>query len=111
MFPSRKFIAYWYKNKRRRACGKTRGGGEPLIHITTTAGLHHRPVIIRDFNMFNKTVLARALSIAFAASVGSIVVVSGSAHAASNSAGDIVGRAAAGTVITIENKSIASRAA
>ena len=56
--------------------------------------------------MFRKTVLARALTIAFAASVGSVVVVGGSAHAASNSAGDIVGRAAAGTVITIENKSI-----
>jgi hypothetical protein len=55
--------------------------------------------------MLKKTVLAHALTIAFAASVGS-VVVSGSAYAASNSAGDIVGRAAAGTVITIENKSI-----
>ncbi|UVW29669.1 carboxypeptidase regulatory-like domain-containing protein [Massilia sp. H6] len=56
--------------------------------------------------MFRKTVLARALTIAFAATVGSTVVVGGSAHAASNSAGDIVGRAAAGTLITIENKSI-----
>lgn len=56
--------------------------------------------------MFRKTVLARALTIAFAASVGSVVAVGGSAQAASNSAGDIVGRAAAGTVITIENKSI-----
>ncbi|MBQ5947103.1 TonB-dependent receptor [Massilia sp. ST3] len=55
--------------------------------------------------MFRKTVLARALTIAFAASVGA-VAVSGNAIAASNSAGDIVGRAAAGTVITIENKSI-----
>ena len=55
--------------------------------------------------MLNKTVLARALSLAFAASVGS-VVVTGTAYAASNSAGDIVGRATAGTVITIENKSI-----
>ncbi len=55
--------------------------------------------------MLKKTVLAHALTIAFAASLGS-VVVSGDAHAASNSAGDIVGRAAAGTVITIENKSI-----
>jgi hypothetical protein len=55
--------------------------------------------------MFRKTVLARALTIAFAASVGS-VGLTGNAHAASNSAGDIVGRAAAGTVITIENKSI-----
>lgn len=56
--------------------------------------------------MFRKTVLAHALTIAFAAaSVGSFAV-SGNAYAASNSAGDIVGRAAAGTVITIENKSI-----
>ncbi|CAN7541382.1 TonB-dependent receptor [Massilia sp. LjRoot122] len=55
--------------------------------------------------MLKKTVLAHALTIAFAASLGS-VVVSGNAYAASNTAGDIVGRAAAGTVITIENKSI-----
>ena len=55
--------------------------------------------------MLRKTVLARALSIAFAASLASLAS-SGSAQAASNSAGDIVGRAAAGTVITIENKSI-----
>ena len=55
--------------------------------------------------MLRKTVLAHALSIAFAASLASLAV-SGSAQAASNSAGDIVGRAAAGTVITIENKSI-----
>ena len=55
--------------------------------------------------MLRKTVLARALTIAFAASVGS-VVAPGVAFAASNSAGDIVGRAAAGTVITIENLSL-----
>ena len=55
--------------------------------------------------MLRKTVLAHALTIAFAVSAGSIAF-SGSAQAASNSAGDIVGRAAAGTVITIENKSI-----
>ncbi|GAB3373506.1 TonB-dependent receptor [Massilia agri] len=55
--------------------------------------------------MLRKTVLAHALTIAFAASSLSLAL-GGSAHAASNSAGDIVGRAAAGTVITIENKSI-----
>ncbi|MDB5748966.1 MAG: TonB-dependent receptor [Massilia sp.] len=53
--------------------------------------------------LMKKTVLAHALTIAFAASVASM---SGVAHAASNSAGDITGRAGAGTVITIENKSI-----
>ena len=53
--------------------------------------------------LMKKTVLAHALTIAFAASVASL---SGAAHAASNSAGDIAGRAGAGTVITIENKSI-----
>ncbi len=55
--------------------------------------------------MFKKTVLARALTIAFAASVGS-VAVSTTAYAASNSAGDIVGQAATGTVVTIQNKAI-----
>jgi len=55
--------------------------------------------------MFKKTVLARALTIAFAVSAGSLAVSNG-AHAASNSAGDIAGRAAAGTVITIENRTI-----
>jgi len=55
--------------------------------------------------LFRKTVLAHALTIAFAVAAGS-VAVTGDAYAASNSAGDIVGRAAAGTVITIENKSI-----
>lgn len=53
--------------------------------------------------LMRKTVLAHALTIAFAASVASL---SGVAYAASNSAGDITGRASAGTVITIENKSI-----
>ncbi|MEW6763895.1 MAG: TonB-dependent receptor [Pseudomonadota bacterium] len=49
--------------------------------------------------------LAHALTIAFAATIGT-VAVSGNAYAASNSAGDIAGRAAAGTVITIENRAI-----
>jgi hypothetical protein len=53
--------------------------------------------------LMRKTVLAHALTIAFAASVASL---SGGAYAASNSAGDITGRANAGTVITIENKSL-----
>jgi hypothetical protein len=53
--------------------------------------------------LMKKTVLAHALTIAFATSVASLT---GVAYAASNSAGDITGRAGAGTVITIENKSI-----
>ena len=55
--------------------------------------------------MLNKTVLARALTLAFAVSVGSMVIP-GNAHAASNSAGDIAGRAAAGTLVTIENRAL-----
>lgn len=55
--------------------------------------------------MYRNTVLARALSVAFAASVATLAA-SGSAVAASNSAGDIVGRAIAGTVVTIENRSL-----
>ena len=55
--------------------------------------------------MLNKTVLARALTLAFAMSVGSMVIP-GNAHAASNSAGDIASRAAAGTLVTIENRSL-----
>jgi hypothetical protein len=53
--------------------------------------------------LMRKTVLAHALTIAFAASVASL---SSGAYAASNSAGDITGRASAGSVITVENKSI-----
>jgi hypothetical protein len=53
--------------------------------------------------MLRKTVLAHALTLAFAASVAAISV---NAHAASQSAGAISGRAATGSVITIENKSI-----
>ena len=55
--------------------------------------------------MFKKTVLAHALTVAFAVSIGS-VAVSTSAYAQSNSAGAISGRAAAGTVVTIENRAI-----
>jgi hypothetical protein len=55
--------------------------------------------------ILNKTILARALTLAFAVSAGSMVV-SVDAEAASNTAGDIAGRAKAGTVVTIENRSI-----
>jgi len=55
--------------------------------------------------MFKKTVLAHALTVAFAVSIGS-VAVSTSAYAQSNSAGAISGRAAVGTVVTIENRAI-----
>jgi len=55
--------------------------------------------------MLRKTALAHALTVAFAVSIGALAVP-GSAHAASNSAGDIAGRAAAGAKITIENRSI-----
>ncbi|WP_342114108.1 TonB-dependent receptor [Pseudoduganella sp. OTU4001] len=49
-----------------------------------------------------KTVLAHALTVAFSASL----VIGGNVYAASNSAGSVGGRAAVGTVITLENKEI-----
>jgi len=49
-----------------------------------------------------KTVLAHALTVAFSATL----VIGGNAYAASNSAGSVGGRAAVGTVITLENKEI-----
>jgi outer membrane receptor for ferrienterochelin and colicin len=53
--------------------------------------------------MFKKTVLAHALTVAFAATVAVTTV---NANAASQSAGAINGRATSGSVITIENKSL-----
>jgi outer membrane receptor protein involved in Fe transport len=55
--------------------------------------------------MLRKTILAQTLSLAFAVSAASLGMVQ-SAYAASNTTGGINGHAAAGTVITIENKSI-----
>jgi len=49
-----------------------------------------------------KTVLAHALTVAFSATLA----IGGNAYAASNSAGSVGGRAAIGTVITLENKEI-----
>lgn len=56
--------------------------------------------------MFRKTVLARALTIAFSAAAVTAVALPGSAYAASNTAGSINGRAAPGTVVTIQNREI-----
>lgn len=55
--------------------------------------------------MLKKTVLAHALTLAFAVSVGTIAV-SGTAHAQANSVGAVTGRATAGATVTIENRSI-----
>jgi outer membrane receptor protein involved in Fe transport len=57
-------------------------------------------------HMFRKTVLARALTIAFSAATVAAVALPSSVYAASNTAGSINGRAAPGTVVTIENREI-----
>ncbi|TFW30288.1 TonB-dependent receptor [Massilia arenosa] len=55
--------------------------------------------------MLKKTVLVHALTLAFSAGLASVALPT-AAYAASNSAGSLVGRAMAGTVVTIENKDI-----
>ena len=55
--------------------------------------------------MLRKTVLAHALSIAFTATVTSMVVLP-AAYAQSNTTGAISGKAPAGATVVLENKAI-----